>query len=76
MDAGVIDAAAAKASAQAATDEEAAARNRLLAMPPACAAPDPKRDEGLRKASVLLAEASRGERSLREAKTGRESHDR
>ncbi|MFI5347841.1 MAG: hypothetical protein ACHQ51_15830, partial [Elusimicrobiota bacterium] len=76
VDAGVVSDAAAKASAQAATDEEAAARNRLLAHPPACPAPDPKRDEGLRKASVLMAEAARGERGLREAKTGRETHDR
>ncbi|MDE2509669.1 MAG: hypothetical protein KGL74_00985, partial [Elusimicrobia bacterium] len=65
-----------KAAAQAATDQEAAARARLLASPPACAAPDPRREEGLRKASLLLAEAARGERVLREAKGGLERHDR
>jgi len=75
VDAGLIDGAAAKSSAQAAADEEAAARAKLLASPPACAAPDAKRDEGLRKASVLLAKAARAERALREAKAG-DSHTR
>ena len=70
LDAGAVEPAAAKAAAQAASDEEAAARSRLLASPPACAAPDPARDEGLRKATVLLAESSRAERALREAKAG------
>ncbi|HEX4048005.1 MAG TPA: hypothetical protein VH309_09240 [Elusimicrobiota bacterium] len=74
LDAGVVDAAAAKAAAQAAADAEDAARRRLLAAPPACPAPDPAREEGLRKASVLLAEAARAERLMRERKAGIEDH--
>jgi hypothetical protein len=70
IDAGAIDSASAKAAAQSASDEEASTRRRLLAAPPACPAPDPKRDEALRKSTVLLAEASRAEHASREAKAG------
>jgi hypothetical protein len=66
VDAGALDSSAAKTAAQAASDAEADARKRLLAAPPACAPVDPKRDEALKKSSLLVAEAARAERVLRE----------
>ena len=65
----------ARAAAQAAADEETAERQRLLAAPPACPAPDAGRDEALRRASALAAEALRAERAFREKKTHGEGHE-
>jgi len=66
LDAGLVDAAAAKSAAQAAADADAATRQRLVSHPPACPAPDPARPEGLRKSALLLAEARRAESELRQ----------
>jgi hypothetical protein len=73
-DAGVVDGAAAKAAVESASASAEAERRRLLDKPPACPAPDPARDEALRKSGVLLAEAARAERLMREKKAGIESH--
>jgi hypothetical protein len=72
--AGVVSAADAKAAARAAADAETASRRTLLASPPPCAAADPARDAGLRRAELLLAEASRAERLLREGRAGIQPH--
>ncbi|MFI5361680.1 MAG: hypothetical protein ACHQ49_06900 [Elusimicrobiota bacterium] len=74
VDAGVLDAAAAKAAAQAATDAEEAERRRLLAKPPSCPEADAARAEGLRKSGLLLAESTRAERLMRERRAGVDSH--
>ena len=74
LDAGVVDSSGAKSAAQAAADAEEAERRRLVAMPPACPAPDAALEEGLRKAALLLVESARAERQLRERKAGIESH--
>ncbi|MFI5363346.1 MAG: hypothetical protein ACHQ49_15370, partial [Elusimicrobiota bacterium] len=74
LDAGVVDGASAKSAAAAATDAEDAGRRRLLAAPPACPASDPAREEGLRKAALLMAESARAEHLMRERKAGIESH--
>ncbi|MEK7382612.1 MAG: hypothetical protein AAB262_04925, partial [Elusimicrobiota bacterium] len=64
----------ANAAAQAATDAETAERKRLLAMPPACQVPDAGRNEALRQASLIAAEALRAERSFREKQVRGEDH--
>ncbi len=74
LDAGVVDAAAAKSAAEAATDAEDAERRRLVATPPPCPPADATREEGLRKAVQLMAESARAERLMRERKAGIESH--
>jgi len=74
LDAGIVDAAAAKSAASAATQIEEAERLRLVASPPACPAPAAAREEGLRKAVLLLAESARAERLMREQKAGIASH--
>jgi hypothetical protein len=74
LDAGVVDDAAAKTAAKAAVDAEEAERRRLVASPPPCPAPDPARQEGLRKAVLLLAESTGAERLMRERKAGIENH--
>lgn len=74
LDAGLAASSQAKAAAQTAADEEASARKRLLAAPPACPDPDPGRDEALRKASLIADEALRAERSWREKKAKGEAH--
>ena len=74
LGAGVVDDAGAKSAAQAASDAEEAERRRLVAAPPACPAPNAAREEGLRKAALLLAESTRAERLMRERKAGIESH--
>lgn len=65
---------AAKTAAQAAADEETAVRKKLISDLPTCPAVDPGRDEALRKASLLMAEALRAERSLREKKMKGDEH--
>jgi hypothetical protein len=75
-DAGVVDAEAAKAAAGAATGAESAERGKLLSSPPACPPLDAGRDEALHKSGLLLAEASRAERVMREHKAEVESHAR
>ena len=73
-DAGVIDGGIAKTSARAAADAETSERFRLIVRPPACPVQNPAHEEGLRKASLLLAESARAERLMRERKAGIETH--
>ncbi|HXT00277.1 MAG TPA: hypothetical protein VN915_06355 [Elusimicrobiota bacterium] len=73
-DAGLVDSGAAKTAARAAADEEANKRLALIVRPPACPPANPAREEGLRKASLLLTEATRAERLLREHRAGIENH--
>jgi|GEM_PF-1816879 len=65
IDAGLVDAEAAKAAAAAAADAELRERRAFAARPPACPAFDPYRAEALRKSGVLLVEAARAEGVLR-----------
>ena len=74
LDADLAPKAQAMASAQTATEEESIERKRLLAAPPACPAQVPGREETLRKASLITAEAARAERALREQKAKGEDH--
>ncbi|HAZ08366.1 MAG TPA: hypothetical protein DCZ01_07585 [Elusimicrobia bacterium] len=76
LDAGLLAAKDAKAAAQRASDEEADARRRLFAALPACPPADTRREQSLRKAALLVAEASRAERALRERKAKEENHER
>jgi len=75
VDAGLITADAAKASAQKAANEEAAARAALLTSPPACDGRFGADEAGLRRSAALLAEVSRAERAFRERKTRGSSHE-
>ncbi len=64
----LITGSVAKASAEKATNEEAAARKALLAAPPACDGRFGADEAGLHRSGALLAEASRAERAFRERK--------
>ncbi|MBI2790289.1 MAG: hypothetical protein HYX59_16635, partial [Elusimicrobia bacterium] len=72
---GRITADAARASAEKAANEEAAARAALLASPPACDGRFGADEAGLRRSSALLAEVSRAERAFRERKSRGTNHD-
>ncbi len=65
----------ARAAAQKAANEEAAARAALLASPPACDGRFGADENGLRRSSALLAEVSRAERAFRERKSRGPSHE-
>ncbi|MDP3542406.1 MAG: hypothetical protein Q8T11_08070, partial [Elusimicrobiota bacterium] len=70
VEAGLISGAEAKAAATKAAAAEQAARNALLASPPACDGRFGADENGLRLSSALLAEVSRAERAFRERKPG------
>ncbi len=75
VESGLIAVDAAKASAEKSAKEEAAARAALLASPPACDGRFGADEDGLRRSSLLLAEASRAERAFRERKSRGQNHE-
>ncbi len=72
---GLIAVDAAKAAAEKASKEETAARAALLASPPACDGRFGADENGLRRSSALLAEASRAERAFRERISRGQNHE-
>lgn len=74
-DADVITSSVAKAAAERAANEEAAARKALLASPPACDGRFGADEAGLHRSSALLAEVSRAERAFRERKSRGKNHE-